>query len=252
MAHNDNSATTLALFLLAGVALTINIASSAPVGSQGAIAKGAEAGLSPGLVATLLYDQTDSASGSSAPDQDFEAAYDAYDSEGADDFEVTFPAGWDIDQVNTVGSGTGPVTDVTVRFYADNAGFPSAVPQPGCDFPDLSSFTGVDSLSIFLPTSCSLAPGTYWVSIQVEQDFVTADQHFWANRTAQSFSESVWRNPGDGLGTGCTVWSRQRSCGVGGGVGPDFLFQILGAPATLIFGDGFETGTTTHWSLTRT
>jgi len=252
MAQRDNRATTLALLLLAGVALTINIASSAPVGSEGAMGQGVETALSQETVAIVLYDQTDAASGNSAPDQDFETAYDTYDSEGADDFEVTFPESWNIDQVNTSGSGTGPVTDVTVRFYADNAGFPAAVPQPGCDFPDLTTFTGVAALSISLPTPCSLAPGRYWVAIQVEQDFLVAGQHYWANRTAQSFNESVWRNPGDGFGSGCTAWGRQRSCGVGGGVSPDFLFQILGDLATLIFGDGFETGTTTHWSFATT
>jgi hypothetical protein len=44
------------------------------------------------VLAAVLYDQTDHASGNGAPAQEFEGAKDAYDCEGADDFVVTAPS----------------------------------------------------------------------------------------------------------------------------------------------------------------
>ena len=44
----------------------------------------------------------------------------------------------------------------------------------------------------------------------------------------QSNSPAAWRNPGDGFASGCTDWGTIVTCGVGGGVDPDVLFQILG------------------------
>ncbi len=174
----------------------------------------------------ILYDQTDSASGNGAPDQDFEAANDMYDSEGADDFGVP-ASGWSVHQINTLGISGGTANSVDINFYPDNAGFPDTTPI--CSYNAISiTMQTAGNFEIALPAVCELAGGTYWVAIQTNQDFATDGQHFWANRSVQSNSESVWRNPNDGFGTGCTDWDRQTTCGVGGGASPDFLFQILG------------------------
>lgn len=178
---------------------------------------------------TLLYDQNNNASGNGAPDQDFEAAFNAYDSRGADDFEVTFAGGWVVEQVTTVGTTGGATTSVDVQFLADAAGFPDAAPVTGCDYPGIVPTSQVGgSFVLDLPTGCNLTTGFYWVAIQANQDFGTAGQHFWSNRTVQSNQGAVWENPGDGFATGCTTWDRMTTCGVGGGASPDFLFQILG------------------------
>lgn len=177
-----------------------------------------------------LYSQLDSAAGNGVPDQNFETAYDVYDAEAADDFVV--PAGpdnWSVTQVLTAGAFSGadaPVT-VNISFYPDNAGTPGAAAV--CSFPAVtpSSSTG-GSYSIDLPSPCVLPPGTYWLGLQTNLDFATGGQHFWSNRSVQSNSESVWRNPGDGFTTGCTTFTAQTTCGVGGGTNPDLLFQING------------------------
>lgn len=182
-----------------------------------------------------LYDQTDNASGNGAPDQDFEAAFDAYDSEGADDFEVDWPDGWVVQQVRTIGTQSvgGTADSVDVNFYPDMAGFPGATAQ--CSYAGIVPTQVAGSFTIDLPSDCFLAPGFWWVAIQTDQDFGGGNgQHFWSNRTVQSNQESVWRNPNNGFGTGCTDWERQTTCGVGGGTNPDFLFVIagqLGEPA---------------------
>jgi hypothetical protein len=95
-------------------------------------------------------------------------------------------------------------------------------------------------LSINLSPPCVLNNGTYWVAQQVRQDYLTAGQRPWGNRSIQNGSESVWRNPGNGFDVGCTDWTPQTTCGVGGGVSPDLLFELLGGE-----GDSSSTTTTT-------
>ncbi|HSN55034.1 MAG TPA: hypothetical protein VLT32_10190 [Candidatus Sulfomarinibacteraceae bacterium] len=179
---------------------------------------------------TLLYDQTDNAGGNGAPDQDFEAAYDIYDCEGADDFDVTWVDGWLVQRVDTIGTSGGTSSSVDVVFYGDSAGFPGA---QLCSYSGIAATDVSGSLSITLPSGCTVPQGRAWVAIQVNQDYATNGQHFWSNRSVASFSESVWRNPGGGFAVpACLDWGRQATtCGVGGGTNPDFLFQIWGENA---------------------
>jgi hypothetical protein len=79
-----------------------------------------------------------------------------------------------------------------------------------------------------LPAACELGAGTYWLAVSVDVDFGVGGQIFWSTRTVQSNALAAWRNPGDGFASGCTDWGTIPSCGVGGGVDPDVLFQILG------------------------
>jgi hypothetical protein len=102
--------------------------------------------------------------------------------------------------------------------------------MPGCDYPGLVPTADTDgSLTLTLAPVCNLAvAGTYWVVIQVNQDHAVNGQHFWSNRSVQSGNLSVWQNPGDGFGTGCTTWTDPITCGIGGGVSPDLLFSLEG------------------------
>lgn len=186
----------------------------------------------------LLFDQTNSPANNGVPDQDFEAAFDTYDSEAADDFVVPAGPNWLVDEVRTVGTtGTPGGSTVDVVFYSNSAGggdpdLPGAA-VAGCSYTALTPVDTLGSFTITLPTTCSLPPGTYWVSVQTNQNFAANGQHFWSNRSVQTGSESVWRNPGDGFASGCTTFRPQTVCGVGGGASPDLLFQIWGtlAPA---------------------
>ena len=181
----------------------------------------------------VLYDQTNNASGAGATDQNFEAAFNAYDNEGADDFVVPASTQWNIDGVVIVGtqSAAGAPTSVNVAFYADNATFPAATAT--CTYSNVATFTGNTTINVTLPSVCSLGPGNYWLAFSVNQNFTPSGQYFWSNRTVASNNGSVWRNPGDGFGTGCVNWDRQTTCNVGGGVSPDFLFQISGVAGPL-------------------
>jgi hypothetical protein len=179
---------------------------------------------------TVLYSQLDHASGNGAPDHRWGYGGDStfgYDSEGADDFVVT-GSPWSIGRLNTPGiQHSGTAEFVRITFYPDDAGRPSVFPVPGCAYPVITDFTITteDDLSINLSPCCTLPPGHYWVGQQVSVS--DGSQHFWANRLVQSHHESVWRNPDNGFGTGCTDWTAQTSCGVGGGQSPDFLFELI-------------------------
>ena len=219
--------TTITLFIVLAVA-------AAPAVVDAAMSNAAGVGGNPlsGLGRqSMLFDQTSDPSGNGAPDQDFEAAYDSYDSEGADDFDVTWADGWNVQQIQTVGtySSTGPVATNKVTIYAGAGGTIGA---------QLCAYTGLvpsadngGSLTIDLPTDCFVGQGMAWVAIQSQLDFAVAGQHFWSNRTTQNFAGALWQNPGDGFGSGCTSWTAMTTCGVGGGTNPDFLFQIWGEEA---------------------
>lgn len=183
---------------------------------------------------TVLYSQLDNPAGNGVPDQDFEASFDAYDSFAADDFVVPGSAvtGWTITSIQTVGTTGTPgaaTVDVTIRQNSVGGGDPDLPGAAVCTYVDVVPVDTLGSFDITLPTPCILGPGTYWVELQTGQNFGSNGQHFWSNRSTQTGSEAVWRNPGDGFGSGCTTFAPQTSCNVGGGVSPDLLFQISGA-----------------------
>ena len=139
----------------------------------------------------VLYDQTDNAGLNGFPSQDFEALYDAYDDQGADDFVIPGGQTWTIQTIEVLGSamGVAPTLDV-----------------------------GGD-LTVNLPAPAVLGSGTYWVSVQAAMDFALGGQWFWSTRAVQSNSPYAWQNPGGGFGVGCLTWAPgAATCGVGGGV----------------------------------
>lgn len=179
--------------------------------------------------ANVLYDQTDLASGAGVFDQEVEASYSAYDSEGADDFIVTFPATWDVQTIVTPGESTAHHAPqfVSITFYEDSGGLPGA---KACEFPMISGsdVTFVDGdFVLALAGGCDLAAGHWWVSQQVRADIFDSNYftHFWSTRKEQNHHEGIWRNPNNGLGTGCTDWTPLTLCG---GTAPDLLFQLRG------------------------
>lgn len=195
----------------------------------------------PGIRApsAVLYSQLDNPAGNGVPDQNFESSIDAYDAIAADDFVVGDADGWTIEQISTVGtySVAGPVDSVNVAIRANSpgGGNPDLPGTAVCSYSNVVPTTDSSgSFVIDLPTDCIVGPGTYWLEIQVNMDFGAGGQHFWSNRSTQTGSEAVWVNPGDGFGTGCTTYSPQTTCGVGGGVAPDLLFQIDGVVGGLV------------------
>lgn len=185
--------------------------------------------LQPPTGSIVLYDQIDAGSGTGAPMQNFEAAHDGYDSEGADDFIV--PAqGWTLTGVNLVTQIGAPAgyTTASIGIHPDDGGKPAET--AACAYASASARIDEFATSIYLPTPCPLDAGTYWIVVQGDINLAFNGQIFWSNRTIQTHHAAVWRNPGNDFATGCTSFAPMSQCGVGGSSNPDFLFQIIGAP----------------------
>jgi hypothetical protein len=113
-----------------------------------------------------------------------------------------------------------------VVFYADAGGFPGAVE---CSLPN-QPFTQTTTLfSITLTTLCVLSPGTHWVSVQANQNFIPNGQWGWIARTPQANNGSVWRNPLNGFGSGCVGFGRRTGCIPTSVACPDQAFRLLGS-----------------------
>jgi subtilisin-like proprotein convertase family protein len=188
----------------------------------------------------VTYDQTDFQNPFGFTSQNFEAAYDAYDNQSADDFVVT-GAGWAVSTVVSPGeyfNGTGPAQSVHVTFYDDAGGLPGAVIAggfpgtvvTGCDYPAVTTFIddGKGNLTTTLQPPCNLSPGPKWVSVQVNMDFGAGGQWGWKMRDVLSFNPSVWRNPGGGFGFGCQTYTARGVCAPDTAASPDQSFLLEG------------------------
>ncbi len=199
-------------------------------GSAGSPVLSAPTIASPNLIrGALLFDQTGNPGGNSIPDQNFEAAFDAYDCMGADDFSVPVDREWTINQVAVVGlyTGSGVATGVTVGFHDDAGGLPGALITSFNSIAPTSDTAG--SFVVDLPAPVILGEGTYWMSFQVDKSFGGGSgQHFWSETLNSNGNIAAWINPGDGFGSGCTNWNTTAFCGVGSGTPANLEFSLSG------------------------
>lgn len=183
--------------------------------------------------ANVLWDQTEDNSTNGVPAQNFEVAFDAYDSMGADDFEVPAGTTWSVDGfVFEAGVATGPADNATVEILADDNGTPGAVMH---SFTVAATFDGT-FLDVPIPAT-ELAGGIYWVAMTINMDFGVGGQLFWSNTaSATTLSDGHWINPEDGFGSGCTDWASIATCGVGGGQA-QLQFDVLGEEVACTISD---------------
>ena len=185
-------------------------------------------GSAPTAPDAILYDQMSGAVGAAGAvmSQDFETARDIYDTLAADDFVVP-ASGWSITSVEVDGqySEQGPAASFHVYFYADNSGQPGALLAARLAQP----YTGsAGDAAISLTTPVVLPAGTYWISVQARQDEIPNGWWFWGNRTLLTNNSAVWKNSGNGWGTGCTDWGDKLAC-LPGLRGPDQRFRLNGS-----------------------
>lgn len=175
--------------------------------------------------AQTLYDQMGLDRGTGINSQNYEAQYDAYDDEAADDFIVPEGVRWKITEVDMAGYyNEGPADFMTVTFYKDKNGRPGKLVR---QFTVVAPDTGGNgSFPIDLEGSVTLKPGHYWLSIQADQRFDFAGQWSWASSDDTINSPAMWRNPGAGFQIGCIKWSIEAVC-IPYGQG-DHLFALRG------------------------
>lgn len=190
---------------------------------------------------SVLYDQMSTPTTNGVVVDDSASSSDSYDSEAADDFVVP-ASGWSIEQVKVIGSASGGVAAWTatsnVYIYPNAGGTPGAAAT--CSAPGAATAynTGTNVVTITLATPCILSAGTYWVGVQAVNDYgVTGVQHYMRTSAPVANSAAVWRNPGDGFVTGCTLFTVLTGCGFGD---PDLAFQIIGTPSTPVSLQSFD------------
>jgi hypothetical protein len=143
---------------------------------------------------------------------------DTLDSAGVTDFAVKKTCHvTGVDATGVYYNGIGPADSEVVTFYADEDGAPGSV---------LSSQTvaGVDNGGSFVMPldDVAIPPGRAWVSVVANMSFSTGGEWGWELSTqAKRGSSSLWENPDDGFGTGCTTWGPVGTC-----VGFDGDFMI--------------------------
>ncbi len=182
--------------------------------------------------AAILYDQYNSDHDNLITNsQNFEPAFDSFDDQTADDFVV--PAGhtWNVSQVEVAGgyfNGAGPASSVNVFIYANN---------PATNLPGTLVFSQLNILYaagpargdfvIPLSPAATLAPGTYWLSVQANMSFNPNGQWGWTDRLVGANNPAAWIQPGNGFATGCTNWGRRGTC-VFDPTAPDKVFRLRG------------------------
>ena len=178
----------------------------------------------------ICYEQMANAGTNSLTSQNFEAMYDSFDTQGADDFVI--PAGneWWIDGVEVLGvyyNGSGPATSVNVWFYKDSLGHPGITADSIMNIvPSAGLSTGSFIISFPVPDRVILSVGIYWLSVQCNMDFTAGGQWGWTEQLPSNL-ESNWQNPGGGFGTPCSTWGyRVTNCQVGTGPYYDLSFRI--------------------------
>jgi pimeloyl-ACP methyl ester carboxylesterase len=187
----------------------------------------------------VLYDQYNSETvwGISSQDlTDADGRFDAYDNMAADDFHVPDHFQWRLTTVDAMGDFRFDryhlLEGVNVWVFEND---PSSM-KPAlavCSYSNLTpSLDEVGSLRIDLPTPCLVRQGHHWLSVQASMPWLNSagDQWFWRWRSVQSSEKAKWRNPSDGLRTGCVDWMDTAACDPSNLYpdNPDLVFRLLG------------------------
>ena len=209
-----NSIRTLSLTTLALLfSLAITARAQLPTTTSGPAGHEVRIPPAPHFPQVILYDQYDNFGANATSSQDFEAAFDSFDDQLADDFVVPASTTWSVESVDADGlyfNGAGPAENFNVYFYSDSGGLPGALVDSriGMSYVQVGS-----TFTVTLSPAVSLASGTYWVAVQARMDFTPFGEWGWTDRTVQSNSGAAWENPGGGFGTSCTPsWGRKTDC----------------------------------------
>src|SRR5678815_301659 len=191
---------------------------------------------------TILYDQNNNPVANAVNSQMFAPVDVAFDNQAADDFVVPGGPNWIVQQVVVSGvyfNGNGPAPAFNVYFYNDAAGFPGATVSSQLSLPytcvGACNATASSVFTIYLGSNVNLAPGTYWVSVQVAMDFEAGGQWGWTDRSVTSNNAAAWQNPGGGFATACNAWGRRGATCAIDPTNPDQVFQIVGCQAATSF-----------------
>jgi hypothetical protein len=179
--------------------------------------------------AKLLYDQSEADNGNAIRAENFESDLDAYDAEGADDFKVPAGETWKISEVYVVGiyfEGSRSADSFNVTFYESRKG-KVGKPVKACMNASYRYDTQFDFGMEYITCKVALTSGAYFVAVQANTLFFEGGEWGWLTNNTVRRNPSMWRNPGDGYGTGCTDFAPTKTC-IPYDEGGDFAFALLG------------------------
>jgi hypothetical protein len=182
--------------------------------------------------AKLLYDQSDGDNVNAIRAENFESDLDSYDTEAADDFKVPAGETWKISEVYVAGNyfeGSRSADSFAVTFYENRMG-KVGKPVKACMNAGYRYETQFDFGTEYITCKVALTKGAYFVAIQANTVFSEGGEWGWLTNNTVRRNPSVWRNPGDGYGTGCTDFAPTKTC-IPDDEGGDFAFALLGRRA---------------------
>jgi hypothetical protein len=173
--------------------------------------------------ASLLYSQTDSASGSSIASDDYSNNSSA-SLKVADDFTIPEGQSWRLSRIDTAGvKDPQPLASRVNAFLYANAGM-----LPGAEIFRQTGIAASGSPNYSVPINApKLSSGTYWVSIQQAGATYMQPGWYWSERSAQSGSGAAVMTPGGLTTASCTDWTNKRLC-VPADLNPDQIFSLIG------------------------
>ena len=102
-----------------------------------------------------------------------------------------------------------------------------------------------------MPYSFEVSADTrYWLSVQANIEYTPINWWFWLNQQVTFDYPYVWRNIGDGFGTGCITWTIGSTCLPDSGHGLSFrMFGSTTQQVNKILNESFENGLSAGWSI---
>lgn len=185
----------------------------------------------------ILYNQYNNSGAFAINTQNFEAAYNAYDSFAADDFIVPANTKWTIKGIAIQGlyfNGPGPAASFNVNLHQNNGGLPLDPPAPPTIRNNMTyTLNGTDEFRIKLTPPimipASQNPRHVWIEVQANLDFAggLGGQFGWTDRLIQDNDAGAWKNPNGGFGV-CPNWDTLATC-IMTNDGPDFVYLLVGS-----------------------
>jgi hypothetical protein len=163
--------------------------------------------------AGILFHQDETPGRFASWAQDLPPAFDAFDSQTADDFPIDPGVAWQVSAVEVAGGGPGVPDSFNVVFYADSGGAPGA---PIYTATQLAYTAAPQSyLTISLPAPAVLTGPRVWLAVQANLPAATSSAGWtWANitLTGEGYAAARFRNPGDGFQRHCLDWAPRTGC----------------------------------------
>jgi hypothetical protein len=159
----------------------------------------------------VCHEQLDSDNPQAIISQNFQSSFDAYDSQGADDFVLRRPCRLRaVSATGTYFGGSGPLSSVNVTIYRARHGEPGRVVRQVLEAAYADSCGGNGCPTIAMKGR--LGKGRYWLSVQGTMDFSAGGEWGWSTNNTVRGKAAMWQNPGDGFLTGCTTYGDLLTC----------------------------------------